>query len=294
MKSSVIQVNFTSGFGNNLFQYIYSRLLSEKYGGIVSVNLNRGAKYATSEFKKVGIKLKQYPFSGRSRIKVIDKNAASVLSEDRYKNHDFIVNGYFEDYQLYTKYIDQIRSWFLPIEKGNTDDLVFHLRLGEKLLIESTYSEETYVSPSQYIRAIEQFDFKHLYIVTDMRSWNSLDGRTLLNMRFFGDSVSGSDLLGTPGYLTSPDKGVEYFNSIFKVLNELDPVIVRCEEKVSDDFNFIRSFDKILFQHGTTAWWAAALGSPSKVGVYGPWRPSKGARNKNLSQVDLPGWFKWF
>ena len=59
------------------------------------------------------------------------------------------------------------------------------------------------------------------------------------------------------------------------------------------DFNFIRTFDNILFEHGTLGWWAAFLSDASKVGVYGPWRAWKGKSNKNLSQVSLEGWFQW-
>lgn len=50
---------------------------------------------------------------------------------------------------------------------------------------------------------------------------------------------------------------------------------------------------QILFQHGTMAWWAATLSHASRVGVYGPWRPTKGAKNKNLGRTDFPGWYSW-
>ena len=60
-----------------------------------------------------------------------------------------------------------------------------------------------------------------------------------------------------------------------------------------EDFNFIRSFNNILFEHGTLGWWAAALSNAKRVGVYGPWRRWKGNRNKNLSNMNLPTWFKW-
>jgi hypothetical protein len=48
-----------------------------------------------------------------------------------------------------------------------------------------------------------------------------------------------------------------------------------------------------MFEHGTLSWWAAFLSDASRVGVYGPWRPWKGASNKNLSNVPLDTWFKW-
>jgi len=69
------------------------------------------------------------------------------------------------------------------------------------------------------------------------------------------------------------------------------PVVTH--RSIVEDFNFIRSFDKILFQHGTMGWWAAYLSDAAEVGVYGPWRPWKGVSNKNLSKIPLPGWFQW-
>ena len=69
------------------------------------------------------------------------------------------------------------------------------------------------------------------------------------------------------------------------------PKVVK--RSIVDDFNFIRASDNILFEHGTLSWWAAVLSDAKKVGVYGPWRPWKGAKNKNLSKIPLQNWFQW-
>jgi len=74
-------------------------------------------------------------------------------------------------------------------------------------------------------------------------------------------------------------------------LDPFNPIVEK--RSVGEDFNFIRTFDNILFEHGTMSWWAAFLSSAGKVGVYGPWRQWKGASNKNLSSVPLDNWFKW-
>ena len=88
-----------------------------------------------------------------------------------------------------------------------------------------------------------------------------------------------------------PQKSVDYFNSFIDGFMKYDPIVKK--GSIVEDFNFIRTFDNILFQHGTMGWWAAALSDASNVGVYGPWRPWKGASNKNLSKVDFKGWFQW-
>ena len=84
---------------------------------------------------------------------------------------------------------------------------------------------------------------------------------------------------------------LEYHNSIIKMLSQFSPIFENNE--IYKDFNIIRSFKNILFQHSTTAWWASVLSNANSVGVYGPWRPFKGKSNKNLSNIPLPGWYKW-
>ena len=48
-----------------------------------------------------------------------------------------------------------------------------------------------------------------------------------------------------------------------------------------------------MFKNSTFSWWAAVLSEASCVGVFGPWKPNKGNRNKNLGKMDIPGWFSW-
>jgi len=87
------------------------------------------------------------------------------------------------------------------------------------------------------------------------------------------------------------EKAAKYFNELYEFFSDYNPIIK--SDNVLNDFNFIRGFDNILFQHGTMSWWASFVSQASKVGVYGPWREWKGNSNKNLSNVDLEGWFKW-
>ena len=88
-----------------------------------------------------------------------------------------------------------------------------------------------------------------------------------------------------------PQESVNYFNSLVRAFDKYNPRVQK--RTVGEDFDFIRSFDNILFQHGTLGWWGSVLSTASKVGVYGPWRPWKGNSNKNLSKIPLEGWFQW-
>ena len=59
------------------------------------------------------------------------------------------------------------------------------------------------------------------------------------------------------------------------------------------DFNLIRQFDKIMFKDSTFSWWAAVLSDASQVSPYGPWKPNKGVKNKNLGNASFKGWSPW-
>ena len=237
--------------------------------------------YAKRDLKNIGFVMQQHVSTGPV-VEVNDKRPLSFFNK-KYSGHGFNVRGYFEDYLIYKDHLDEIRLWLTPVDKTNTEDLVLHLRLGDRLFYRNSYDPGMKVEPECFLRAIEKFDFHRLHIVTDMKVWDKITVEQAMKMRFHIRTPSEPDVM---------KMGVNHMNSLVESFKPLSP-IVRLNQKISDDFNFIRSFDKILFQHGTLAWWAAAVSHASKVGVYGPWRPTKGPKNKNLGKADFPGWFGW-
>jgi hypothetical protein len=174
-----------------------------------------------------------------------------------------------------------IKSWFPAVDKRSSTDLVIHYRAGDRLIYRNTFKYKP--SAEQYLKAISYFDFENLHIVTDMPSWEYITPEKIREMTFHVAIPENNRI--------EPERSAEYFNSFVDAFSQYRPIVEK--RSIVDDFNFIRSFDNILFEHGTLGWWAAALSNASKVGVYGPWRQSKGKANKNLSQVNLEGWFKW-
>ena len=159
------------------------------------------------------------------------------------------------------------------------------MRLGDKLLIDASYSGGMKADPCHYIAAMKKIDFDKLHIVTD------------LQIKL--DYVTVSDMINLPCHRTvnkseraDPKTSMEYMNSLVEEFKPFNPVIVHNEDMFLD-FDYIRLFDKILFQYSTFAWWAAALSHANQIGVYGPWKPVKGKRNKNLGKTDFNGWFSW-
>jgi hypothetical protein len=272
---STVKVNFTEGTGNKIFQYVYARLLAEHY------DLN----FSSARLDVLDIPETKFGLNKKYKticIPLEERNWHKYFSV-RYPCN-FIVETYPEDYTLYKPHMDRIRSWFNDVHKTNKNDLVFHLRLGDRLLNKNDHHPCMKVTPKEYIQAIELFDFDRLYIVTDMKVWKKVTPEDINKMKFHTDVPKK--------WRIESSIAASYFNSLVETFNEFDP-IVRIGHSVKDDFNFMRSFDKILLQHGTLSWWAAALSHASKVGIFGPWRPINGENNRNLGQTDFEGWFRW-
>lgn len=244
--------------------------MAEKENYELTVSFGNRSKCSKDVFRKLGINLKE------------GKPLKSTIN----------LSGYFEDYNLYIDHIDKIKTWFPKIENRNNNDLVFHLRLGDRLFYKETHSPNFKIKPSQYLNAINQFDFDKLHIVTDMKDWKRLSKNDLMGMEFHRGGCGGQNIIGTDIGIKDISVAVDYFNSIYDTLCDFNPT-VRYGSNVADDFSYIRSFDKILFQHGTMSWWASMLSDASQVKVYKHWRPQKGKNNKNLSQVPLLNWEHW-
>ena len=278
----MVLVQLTNGFGNNLFQYNAARLLAEYLDQEIYALPPFGGYYATSCLGSLGVNFLP-PTMNMAAKKCIDINEKNyrLAFDQEYKDYNFIIRGYFEDYSFFIDDLKKIRSWYPEIKKRSDSDLVIHFRAGDRLL----YKNEFYQKPSveSYINAIESFNFDKLHIVTDMPKWDYINEEDIEKMRFHVDVPIENRV--------SSAESSDYFNSFINAFEKYKPVSEK--RSIYEDFQFIRSFDNILFEHGTLGWWASFLSEASRVGVYGPWRPCKGKSNKNLSQVPLDGWFKW-
>lgn len=281
-ENSVI-VQLTNGFGNNIFQLVAARLLAEKHKRKVQAVLPWSGYYGLRELSSVwvggvevtnGLAISQAVF-------VNDENYAAVMAEDSMPDCSIVVKGHFEDYQHFVKNRELIRSWFEPASKTNNRDLVFHFRTGDRLFMKNEFRYKPPVD--SYKKAIESFDFDRLHIVSDLPELRQYAPEELASLKFHSD-VDASKSVGH-------EDAAEYLNGVVDALLQFDPVFEPAS--ISKDFDKMRSFDNIMFEHGTMSWWAAFLSDASRVGVYGPWRAWKGPNNKNLSSAPLRGWFKW-
>jgi len=291
MKKGTLKMKFSKGFGNNLFQYAFGRLLSEYH------NLN----YSHDAIPELGIKKKVYKFN--KNLKTIKFKAKSNLEAKKYDkdhqkyfqkeyrgyNFDFYsFIFYFEDYTLYKPYLEKIRLWFPSVKKNNKEDLVLHFRLTNRLVWETHY--KNFVKPEAYREVIKfNFKFKRLFIVTDAEKWDYVNKKDIENIK----KKIAIQYKGNPTQFIPTNVSVKFMNRLVDNLKEFNPILYNGKSMI-DDFNFIRSFDQVMFKNSTFAWWASVLGNALKVGAFGPWKPGKGKKkNRNLGQADFPGWFSW-
>ena len=292
MDRPTAQINFTNGFGNNLFQYIFGRLLAMRHKCNLSCNFPSEDYYGKEALIALGITPEQHPINENFPTINVNEpinNRYDFYLWENYENNNFILNEYFEDFRLYDLNIgmrSKIKSWFVKQPVTNTSDLVFHLRLGDRLIMKSQYEPGMFLKPEEYIKAISKFKFDKLYIVTDLKEWKPVTEKDIKDMTFHRTVP--------PHEWVDPKVAADYLNDLISALSVFNPIIVNGGTAgVAEDFNFIRSFDNIMFQHSTFSWWAATLSDASKVGVYKPWRPAKGSGNKNLGRTDYSGWFGW-
>ena len=291
MGKGTIKMKFSNGFGNNLFQYCFGRLLAEYH------NLN----YSHPAIPELGIKKETYSFNKKLKIvkfkaksnlesKKYDKNHQQWF-DPKYKNYNFDFNHfmfYFEDYTIYKSHLEKIRSWFPVVKKTNTKDLVLHFRLKNRLVWETHY--KNFVKPEVYKRVVSSnFKFNKLYIVTDADKWDYVNKNDIIKIQ---EDIK-IKYRKNPTKFISVKKSRNFMNSLVDSLKEFDPILCHNENFI-DDFNFMRSFDQILFKNSTFSWWASVLSNASKVGVFGPWKPGKGkGKIKNLGRTNYDGWFSW-
>jgi hypothetical protein len=283
----LIVSRLTNGFGNNLFQCIAGKLIANNFNTEHYFVEPYAQYYGTSHLVDLGFnKINHTNLKKKKPIIINDENYAQIYSishipENMFEYDYFLLNGYFENKDYYEKNRNSIKSWFPEINKKNNKDLVFHFRTGDRLFYKNEFDSKP--SAQKIENAINKFNFEKLHIVTDMPGWKKYNPNELGNVNFH---------LKVPDHKSvSLNDACKYYNECFEMLESYNPVIVKRD--VLNDFNFIRSFDNILFQHGTMSWWAAFLSDASSVGVYGPWRPWKGKSNKNLSKINLSGWFQW-
>ena len=96
----MVYVQLTNGFGNNLFQYNAARLLAAYHEQKLIAIPPSPDYYGIGEFKKIGIHLEMVELP--DCVNVSETNFTHYFNPT-YKNDNFLVRGYFENYKYFKK-----------------------------------------------------------------------------------------------------------------------------------------------------------------------------------------------
>lgn len=146
-----------------------------------------------------------------------------------------------ENPHFYINHLNEIKQFFPKVKKTNTKDLVVHLRLGDN-------GPNIHTPFEWYKKAIEDnnIEFENLYLVTD--GCNSEDAK---KFKSYYNAIITSEV--------NVKTQAEWSNHVDETIK---------------DFNFIRTFDKILFSNSTFSWWASVLSEASEVYFNNEWQPN--------------------
>tara|TARA_R100000231_G_scaffold132458_1_gene104976 strand:+ start:2216 stop:3133 length:918 start_codon:yes stop_codon:yes gene_type:complete len=289
MSKGIVQINFTIGFGNNLFQYVYGRLFAEK----------NNLELVHRAIPELGIPEQLRPIDrSLPTFYISDSNYKQCLYSSINLKNNFIINGYFEDYKFITPQLKNIQTWFTPCKITNKEDVILHLRLQNRLVQESHH--KNHITADSIKNVLSKMQYKRLNIVTDAEKWRL---HTASDIHKIQEQIKTGPNQSAPW--VSTEQSLEYINHLVEELSCLEP-IVHCNgakmirgsgglrDNFIEDFNLIRSFDKVIIHNSTFSWWAAALSGASQVAIFDPWKIAKKPEDRrNLGKTSFPGWFSW-
>ena len=277
-------VRFHAGEGNQLFVYIYGKIFSNKFNipyihpGISSLNIK-----STLHLKKKN-KL--------SFKKIINYKQILDLNNINNKFNYILDYGYeptIENYKIFLPHIKFIKNMFRNPKKRDNQNLVYHLRAGDTLLCSG--KNYKYLNAHKLKNIIDNIKYNELYVVTNLKKheeWTMADlnnyKKKLLKYGDCGAKYSENSLISD----SEMKESLKNLNDIIKILNKKDAKWI--SDNIYNDFNTIRSFNKIIINVSTFSWWAALLSDAKEIYVSKNWKYLKGNRNKNLPFIELEGW----
>jgi hypothetical protein len=236
-----VYVNYKGRTGNKLFQYVSARIFSEKN------ELNLRTKFPDIDV----LNTKEEKFFTEDS----DENNLITVNSSSFFNDEIIFNGnnkkyLFDDYFQNCIYINNnqelVISFFdLPKFDKNTEDIVLNIRLDDKVHSNNLENPENWdraeiIHPNYYKKILDSETYKNVYIVVDKIKYDW------------------------------EKKYMSHFEKYNPILVSGTPF---------EDFNFIRTFNKIITSVSTFSYWSAFLSDADKIYTF----KNAGYLGKNMS-----------
>jgi len=220
-----VQINYNGRCGNKIFQYVSARIFSEKN----KLNLLTGLDCEIVKTKNHSL------FDDDFFEKQILINESSFdLDELNFygKNVKYIFDDFFQNCVYINNNQELVISFFdLPILDKNNEDIVLNVRLDDKVHSNNLENPENWdkaeiVHPDYYKKILDSETYKNVYIVVDKIKY-------------------------------------EWEKKYMSHFDQYNPILV--SKTPVEDFNFIRSFNKIVTSVSTFSYWAAFLSDADKI-----------------------------
>ena len=240
----MVSIKWTGGrTGNDLFQYIFSRLLAIKN------NLHLETEWPHQDF------VEMHPFVGGEkhdkpvvevRDMYHDPHEKEWFSTSLAKKH-LITHGFFQHPKYYDKNKRLVKSFFnlKPIQKRPPEHIVIHWRLGDYYKVGNTRCENCIKQSCYGCRGGSVIN----------PSWYA--GVLMQKLRF--------NLKKHKLYIVTDDPG----DPILTKLQRFKPEIISKSPK--HDFHFIRDFDTIICGNSSFSFWASYLSDAKRIYTFSRW-----------------------
>lgn len=270
-----------AGTGNKLFVYFLGKILSNLYN----------IPYYHIAIPELKIEENKIDDKNKNNFKNID--VYNIIPQNEFNkniNYRIIYNFIptIENYKIFKNYISICKDAYKIRKKNfNNEDLVYHFRAGDYFFDNNHYL----LNGDKLEKLLKSIKYNKLYVVTNLTKkteWNMddyLEYRKIYLKKGFHASPYHISICVQPNKY---QEVLDHINSIIYVCNKYNCTWI--SESVYEDFNTIRNFNKIIVNVSTLSWWAAVLSDANEVYVPEKWKYKKGIKNKNLAQIDLPGW----
>ena len=231
-----------------------NQLFQYTLGRLIAKNNNLKLTCFENMGRGCSLSLLDYGFVNLGKdLKLFDKNKYQIEHQIDYDGD--MIYDYLENPEVYQNHIDEIKSWFKEVQKTNFNDLVIHIRRGDN-------GDNINTPISWYLNVMDDIKYENVYVVTDEPNHEDIS----LLMR---------------------ETGAKLFSETDIVERNFDKNHIN---EIMTDFNFIRSFDKILFSNSTFGWWASLLSDASEIYFNSDWQ----LRHKNgrvqLGKTNYKNW----
>jgi len=231
-----------------------NQLFQYALGRLIAQENNLNLTYSSELGKGCANSLINHKFIDEpNHIVKYDSNQHQIKYQINYDG-DMIYDN-LENPDTYKNYLSEIRDWFPKVKKTNLKDLIVHIRRGDN-------GDNINTSIDWYLKVMGNIEYDKVMLVTDEPNHPNV-------VEFL--NKTNAELFSTSTIITLEDRKNN-------------------QSETMKDFNFIRSFDKILFSNSTFAWWASLLSDASEIYFNSDWQ----LRHKNgrvqLGKTNYKNW----